>query len=193
MLPAMMSEARVLMVLAMAAGVALCGAFVRTFNQFVAARNACRNARSGIDVQLRKRHELVPNLVRVVAAYAEHERTTLELVARARSAAAEALGTVSSVVAEAALDRALVSLGARIEAYPALKASDHFMHLQKALTEIEEQISAARRAFNAHAMILNNLAEQFPSLLVARLTGFSAIEYFADHDTPAATLEQRPA
>jgi LemA protein len=153
-------------------------AFTRTFNRFVAARNACSNARAGIDVQLTKRHDLVPNLARAVGAYSAHEREVLELVSRARASATTAFGTASSPAAEAGLDRALTTLSARVEAYPALKASDNFMQLQRTLTEIEEQISAARRTFNAHALTLNNLAEQFPTSIVAHLVGFATIDYF---------------
>jgi LemA protein len=171
-------------------------AVVRTFNRFVVARNACRNARSGIDVQLVKRHDLVPNLVRVVAGYAEHERTVIERVAQARSDAVGALGTASSPAAEAQLDQAIARLQLRVEAYPQLRASMNFLHLQKTLTEIEEQISAARRAFNAHVMALNNLAEQFPTLLVARTMSFSPLEYFAaspeSRSAPAAAVASRP-
>ena len=174
-----MGESSLFMFLAVAAVAVLVIAFVSTFNRFVAARNACRNARSGIDLQLRKRHELIPNLVRAVTGYANHERIVLELVARTRSVAVGALGKAASPAAEIELDRALAAFAARVEAYPRLRASDHFLHLQKTLTEIEEQISAARRAFNAHALGLNNLAEQFPTLVVARLTGFRTLEYFA--------------
>jgi LemA protein len=174
-----MGESSLFMFLGGAGAAALVIAFVRTYNRFVAVRNACRNARSGVDVQLRRRHELVPNLVRAVAGYADHERNLLELVAQARRVAVRALGTASSPAAERELDRALATFDARVEAYPQLRASEHFLHLQKTLTEIEEQISAARRAFNAHALGLNNLAEQFPTLIVARLTGFSSLEYFA--------------
>lgn len=161
------------------AGAALLVAVVRTFNAFVGARNACRDARSGIDVQLTKRHDLVPNLVRVVAGYADHERAVFELVAEARTAAVRALASPTSPAAEAELERALARLDLRVEAYPALKASEQFLHLQRNLTEIEEQIAAARRAFNAHATAMNNLVERFPTRLVARAMGFGTVEYFA--------------
>jgi len=165
--------------LAIAASGVLIAAFVQTFNRFVGVRNSCRNARAGIDVQLTKRHDLVPNLVQAVVRYAAHEREVLDAVMRSRSTAMAALGTSRSRAAEGDLERLLVTLDGRMEAYPQLRASDHFMHLQRTLTEIEEQISAARRAFNAHAMDLNNLAEQFPTLLVARLTGFTPLEYYS--------------
>jgi LemA protein len=156
----------------------LAGAVIRVFNNFIAARNACRNARSGIDVQLTKRHDLVPNLERAVAAYAEHEREALRLVMDARNGAMAKLGAPTSAAAEARLEQALTALSVRLEAYPDLKASSNFLHLQKALTEIEEQLSAARRSFNAHVVVLNNLAGQFPTLIVARFFGFQPLDFY---------------
>ncbi len=175
-----------------AVGVLMAFAFVRVFNQLVGARNACLNARGSVEVNLKKRHDLVPNLVRIVRGYAEHEREVLRLVTEARARAVASLGTASSPHEEAALTRALHSLDSRIEAYPELKASDQFVHLSKALTELEEQISAARRAFNAHVMALNNLVQRFPTLVVARLTRFTTMGFFETdasiRETPAAAL-----
>jgi len=165
----------------------LAAAGIRVFNRFIAGRNACRNARSGIDVQLTKRHDLVPNLVRAVAAYAEHEREALRLVMDARGDAIAKLGAPASAGAEARLGQALTALSVRLEAYPDLKATSNFLHLQKALTEVEEQLSAARRAFNAQVVVLNNLAEQFPTLIVARLAGFRPVDYYE------ASVDQRGA
>lgn len=164
-----------LLALAAAAGVALAAG---AFNRLVAARNACSNARAGIDVQLVRRHELVPALVSVVRGYAEHERETLAAAARARAAAVAALGTPASAPSEARLGDALVALQARIEAYPELRAGENFLHLQRTLTEVEEQLAAARRAFNAQVRILNDLVGQFPTLLIARLTGFAPQPFF---------------
>jgi LemA protein len=164
--------------LIIALALALVGAFVRIFNRLVAARNACGNARGSIDANLKKRHDLIPNLVRVVRAYAAHERDTLERVSLARTRAAAELGSVSSPAREGELSRALLTLDARLEAYPELKASEEFARLSRVMTEIEEQISASRRAFNAHVMILNNLVQQFPTLIVARLAGLSAMDFF---------------
>jgi LemA protein len=189
-----MDVVSILLLAPLGAAAVVCAAFVRTFNRFVAARNACRNARSGIDVQLTKRHDLVPNLTSAVAGYAAHERTALEALTRARSDAVAALGSAASPPAEVRLDHAIVSLQLRVEQYPQLQASANFLHLQKTLAEIEEQISAARRAFNAHVMALNNLAEQFPTLIVARLMGFSPMEHFAapaESRVPPA-VETRP-
>lgn len=153
------------------------GAF-QVFNRLVAARNACGNARAGIDANLKKRHDLIPNLVSVVKGYTAHERETLVQVTRARSEAVSSIGTPASPAVESALTGALFSLDARVEAYPELKASEQFLNLQRTLTEIEEQISASRRAFNAHVMAMNNLVQQFPTLIVARLIGFAEMSFF---------------
>ena len=167
-------------------------AIVRVFNRLIAARNACRNARASIDAQLTRRHDLVPQLVDVVAGYAAHEREVMRVVAEARSAAINELGAASSARAEERLDEALGALHARVEAYPELKASDNFLHLQRTLTEIEEQISAARRAFNAHVAAFNNLIEQFPTLVVARLFGFANARFFeaaaSERAVPSAAI-----
>jgi LemA protein len=172
----------IFIVVAALAAAALLVSIVRVFNRLVGARNACSSARSSVDVQLTKRHDLAPNIARAVSGYAAHERATLAAVAEARTAAMAGIGTASSESAEARLTQALGALLARAEAYPALRASDNFMHLQKTLTEIEEQISAARRAFNAHVIVLNNLAEQFPTSIVARAMGFERLAFYAAAD-----------
>ena len=177
-----MIDTRTVIVLAALAVAALLVVVAHLFNRLVAARNACASARSSIDVQLVKRHDLIPNVTRAVAGYAAHERATLEIVTAARSAAVATLGTAGSASAEARLEQALGRLMLRAEAYPPLRASDNFLHLQKTLTEIEEQLSAARRAFNAHVLVLNNLAEQFPSSIVARVMGFRRADFFATAD-----------
>jgi len=160
-------------------------AIAMVFNRLIAARNACANARGSIDSNLKKRHDLIPNLVKLVRAYAAHERETLESVTAARTAAIRELGSTTSPLAEANLTDVLIVLEARVEAYPELKASGEFSRLARTLTELEEQISAARRAFNAHVMIYNNLVQQFPTLLVARLTGFANKDYFSTRDRSA--------
>ena len=182
-----MADAHIVTVLAALAIAVLLWVVVRLFNRLVAARNACASARSSIDVQLVKRHDLIPNLARVVSGYAAHEQATLAVVAAARSTAVAALGTTGSAAAEARLEQNLAALMLRVEAYPQLRASDNFLHLQRTLTEIEEQISAARRAFNAHVLILNNLAEQFPTSIVASVMGFGRLDFFAAGDVERAS------
>src|SRR5262249_52827196 len=163
----------------LALAASLAALLVRLFNALIRARNACRDSRAGIDVQLTRRHDLVPNLVTAVAGYAAHELAVLMVVTEARSAAIKALGAPQSADAEGRLDGALGTLLARLEAYPDLKASANFLHLQRSLTEIEEQISAARRAFNAQVAAYNNLVETFPTLLVARAAGFATAAFFS--------------
>jgi LemA protein len=111
----------------------------------------------------------------------------LRLVTEARRDAIANLGAPASAAAEARLGQALTALSVRLEAYPDLKATSSFLHLQKALTEVEEQLSAARRAFNAQVVVLNNLAEQFPTLIVARLAGFQPVDFYE------APVDQRGA
>ena len=154
---------------------------VWVFNRLVQGRNACVNARASIDVNLTRRHQLIPNLVSTVSGYTDHERTTLEAVTRARSTAIAELGGSGSPLAEAQIDAQLARLAANVEAYPDLKADALFINLMRNLTEAEEQISASRRAFNGQVMRQNNLVQQFPTLLVAKLFGFVTIEsYSAD-------------
>lgn len=139
------------------------------FNGLVNARNQVRLAFSTIDVQLKKRHELIPNLVQTVKGYAAHEAEVFEAVTRARTEAAQ---PGAGWQAQENLQNAVGTLIARAEAYPELKASDHFLMLQKQLAECEAQIAAARRSYNSSVMDYNNSVEMFPSSLVAGLFGF---------------------
>lgn len=140
-----------------------------TFNGLVNARNQVRLAFSTIDVQLKKRHDLIPNLVETVKGYAAHESGVLEQVTLARAQAAE---PGAGWQAQENLQHALGTLIARAEAYPDLKASGHFLMLQRQLAECEAQIAAARRSYNASVMDFNNSVEMFPSSLVAGIFGF---------------------
>ncbi len=170
-----------------AIGVLVLAASTYWLNQLIRARNASFAARSGIDVQLTKRHDLVPNLARVVERYAEHERDCLRDLAAARAQAMAQLASSTSPQAESQLEQALATLAIRVEAYPTLKANENFLHLQKTLSEIEEQLAAARRAYNAHVLATNNLIQLFPSSLVARIAGFELLAFFA------ARPDERPA
>ena len=170
----------------------LLGYTIVVFNQLVRARNACANAKSGIDVGLTRRHDLIPNLVKAVKGYMQHERATLVAVTDARNAAAEAVGTAESAPAEANLDVELTRLIARSEDYPELGADRLFIKLMKNLTEAEEQIAAARRSFNAQVMAMNNLVQSFPTSIVAKMMGFVALAYYRAGDdqrsAPSARL-----
>lgn len=140
-----------------------------SFNSLVNARNQVRLAFATIDVQLKKRFDLVPNLVETVKGYAAHEKDVLETVTSARKDAAQ---PGSGWQAQENLQHAIGALVVRAEAYPDLKASGHFLMLQRQLAECEAQIAAARRTYNASVMDYNNSVEMFPSSLVAGIFRF---------------------
>ena len=153
--------------------------FAATFNRFVRGRNRLREAWSGIDVQLKRRHDLVPRLIECVRAYRDHERSVLENVTAARSRAMSAQGVEQAGQAETTLAqnlRALVAIG---EAYPDLKANQTFQQLSVALIEVEDQIQYARRYYNGAVRDFNTLVESFPSAVVARLSGFASQPFFS--------------
>ncbi len=157
------------------------------FNKLVRSRSLVRDAWAGIDVQLVRRAGLVPNLVAVVQAYQVHERTTLEDVVRARARLEEASGPRASGQADSGLDSALHQLVAVVEAYPALKADQHFLGLQEELSTLEEDIAFARRYYNATARTYNIAQESFPAVLIARFFGHNSAEYFkAEEDARRA-------
>lgn len=150
------------------------------YNGFVACRNRMRHAMSGIDVQLKKRHDLIPQLVRTVQGYMQHEREVLERVTALRSdAQSHTLDQSSRIQSEQRIGSCIGLIRARAEAYPELRASAQFTMLMRSLNEIEEQISAARRSYNAAVERLNNMVESFPSNIVARMFGFSLADFFA--------------
>jgi LemA protein len=149
-----------------------------TYNRLVGIRNRSQEAWSGIDVQLQRRADLVPSLVRTVDAYRIHEQETLREVTEARVRMTEARGPREAGEADDALERALTSLYAVAEAYPQLRASENFLALQRELATLEEEISFARRYYNGLAQRLNTAVESFPTLIVARIFGFARIEYF---------------
>ncbi len=148
------------------------------FNSLVRARNRAREAWSDIQVQLKRRHDLIPNLVETVKGYAAHEREVLENVIKARSAALGAGSVKELGQAENMLTGALKSLFALAEAYPNLRASENFAKLQDELTDTENKVQASRRFYNTNVMTLNTMIEQFPSNIVASLFGFKKEEFF---------------
>ena len=168
--------------------------FIYTFNRLVRRRNACTNARASVDVNLTRRHELIPNLVEAIRGYTAHEQQVLEEVIEARRNAMAQLGEIGSAVAEQQVERTLARLSIRVEDYPELKADKLFSQLMRNLTEAEEQISASRRAFNGQVLRLNNLVQQFPTLIVANIMGFHTLTpYSADaavNIAPAVDLER---
>lgn len=160
---------------------------VATYNRLVAARNKTREAWSGIDVQLTRRADLVPQLVETVKGYRLHEQQVLTSVTEARTRIVNAQGPGESGRADDALEGALQQLFAVAEAYPDLKASDNFLALQRDLVTLEEDISFARRYYNALVEKLNTAIQRFPTLLVAGPLGFRTAEYFkADGDARSA-------
>jgi LemA protein len=151
---------------------------VGIYNGLVSLRQRCRQAFADIDVQLKQRHDLVPNLVETVKGYAKHERETLDSVITARNAAANAQGPAAQAAAEGVLSAALGRLFALAEAYPDLKANQNFLELQRQLDDIENKLAAARRFFNNAAAEYNSKRESFPAVLFAQSMGFQPQEFF---------------
>ena len=143
------------------------------YNSLVRLRNRRQNAFADIDVQLRQRHDLVPQLVETVKGYATHERELLTKVTEARTAAMSATTIDRKIVAEQQLSSALQGLKVQVEAYPDLKANQNFLQLQEELSDIENKLAAARRFFNGATTEYNNAVESFPGNLVARNFGFN--------------------
>lgn len=153
--------------------------FVVTRNRFVRLRNLLRESWSNIDVLLKRRYELIPNLVETVRGYASHEQSVFEAVARAREKAVADLGSVGhQAESESELVRTVNQLLARVEAYPELQASVHFLSLQSELVNTEDRIAAARRFFNANVRDFNLLLESFPSSVVGSWMGLKPEEFF---------------
>ena len=148
------------------------------YNALVKARNKVDEAWSGIDFQLKRRHDLVPNLVETVRGYAAHERETLQKVTEARAAAVEASEPRAVERAEARLTGALGSINALAESYPELRAAQNFRQLQAELAGIEDEIQAARRIYNANVQHYNTRTQQFPTLLIAGPLSFRPREFF---------------
>jgi LemA protein len=160
---------------------------VYAYNSLVRHRNECETGWANIDVQLRRRADLIPNLVEAVRGYAAHERGVFDEVTRARSAVMSAAGPRAAAEANAVLGAALGKLFAVAEAYPQLRASENFLSLQDELTDTEDKIAAARRYYNATVLRFNTRQQTFPTLVVARLFRFSPREFFeagADADAP---------
>jgi len=156
---------------------------VLLYNSLIVKKNRVENAFASIDVMLKKRYDLIPNLVETVKGYASHERAVLEEVTELRRQAISGnKSTEERIVMDNSLSDALSRLIVTVESYPDLKASDHFMHLQRSLNEVEEQLSASRRAYNAAVTAYNTAIEVFPSSVLARTVGFK-------HRTLLATLQ----
>jgi len=154
-----------------------------TYNGLVKLRNRIQNAWAQIDVQLRRRYDLIPNLVETVKGYAKHERGTLEAVTQARANAINAQGPADQARAENMISGALKSLFAVSEAYPDLKANQNFLSLQEELSGTEGRISYARQYYNDAVLRMNTKIQSFPSNILANMFGFKEHEYFEADDT----------
>ena len=162
------------------------------YNGLVAKRQQCNEAFAGIDVQLKQRQNLIPNLVETVKGYAAHEKETLDAVISARNSALNASNPNESAAAESLLGGALNKLFALAESYPDLKANTNFIQLQNELSAIEDKLAAARRFYNAAVGDYNTAIEQFPAALIAGSFGFSHREFFDLGDDQRADLSTVP-
>lgn len=162
------------------------------YNGLVKLRNRRQNAFADIDVQLRQRHDLVPQLVETVKGYASHERELLLKVTEARTAAMSAKSIDDKIVAEQKLTAALQGLKVQVEAYPDLKANQNFLQLQEELSDIENKLAAARRFFNGATTEYNNAVESFPGNLIARNFGFKREVFFDLGEDNRRQMEEPP-
>lgn len=164
---------------------------VSMYNSLVKMRNNRENAFADIDVQLKQRHDLVPQLVETVKGYAAHEKDTLERVINARNGAIGAKTIDEKIVAENALSSALSGLKITLEAYPDLKANQNFLQLQEEIADLENKLSSVRRYFNSATKEYNNAVEIFPSNILAGMFGFRK-EVMFDLGEQRAALEEAP-
>jgi LemA protein len=165
------------------------------YNGLVQKRNRVDNAWAQIEVQLRRRHDLIPNLVETVKGYAAHERGTFEAVTEARAAAASAQNPAEAGAAEGLLSQALGRLFAVAEAYPELKANENFLNLQDQLQDTENKIAVSRQVYNDTVLTYHNAIQTFPAVLVAGMFGFRPREFFeiedpGDREVPAVSFSQ---
>jgi LemA protein len=149
------------------------------YNSLVRRQNAVEQAFGTIDVQLTQRYDLIPKLVETVKQFMTHERTLLEEIVRLRSQAMSGSTPAEKVAADNELTAALGRLNVQVENYPQLRSSDTFVHLQRSLNEVEEQLAAARRSYNAAVTDYNNAVETFPNSIVAGMGGFREQQVFA--------------
>ncbi|KPJ85543.1 hypothetical protein AMJ57_02790 [Parcubacteria bacterium SG8_24] len=173
-----MSTLSTVLLVLLAVVVVLAGWIIAVYNGLIRLRNRVDEAWSDIDVQLKRRYDLIPNLVETVKGYATHERETMEKVIQARSAAMGAQSTHEKAEAENALTETLKSLFALAENYPDLKASQNFLQLQDDLKDAEDKIQAARRFYNANVRDFNTKIQVFPNNLIAAQLKFQKYEFF---------------
>lgn len=165
---------------------------VSLYNRLVSLRNNRENAFANIDVQLKQRYDLVPQLVATVKGYATHEREVLERVTAARAAAMGAQSVNDKIMADNALTSALAGLKVSLEAYPDLKANQNFLQLQTEIADIENKLAATRRFFNSTTRELNTAVQAFPSNLIAGMFGFHKEPMFEIAQEDRTTLDKAP-
>jgi LemA protein len=156
--------------------------FVSIYNSLIGLRNRVKNAWSQIDVQLKRRHDLIPNLLETVKGYMKHEREIMENITKYRSQAMDANTVGDKAAAEGLLSGALGQLRVQVENYPDLKANQNFLALQEELTSTENKISFARQAYNDQVLFYNNKIQMFPSNIVAGMFSFKEEEFFEIED-----------
>ncbi len=156
--------------------------FVGNYNSLVGLRNQVKNAWAQIDVQLKRRHDLIPNLIETVKGYMNHERATLENITNARSQAVSAQGVPEKAKAEARLTEAMGKFNLVVENYPDLKANQNFLALQEELTSTENKISFSRQSYNDQVLFYNNKIQMFPSNIVAGMFNFKMEDFFEVED-----------
>jgi LemA protein len=156
--------------------------FIAKRNSIIAARNRVDESWSGIDVQLKRRHDLVPNLVETVKGYAEHESQTFERTTQARAEAMAASSVEDTAKAEQKLTQALADVKAVAENYPTLRATENFQQLSRELSQLEDEIQASRRIYNSNVQAYNTDIEQFPGSIIANQGNFKAREFFEIED-----------
>jgi LemA protein len=179
-------------IIVLAVIVVVIGWAIAVYNGLISMRQRVNQAFADVDVQLKQRHDLIPNLVETVKGYAAHESSTLENVVKARTAAVTAQGPAQQAAAENMLSGALRQLFALSESYPDLKASTNFQQLQAELTDLENKIAASRRFFNNAVQEYNTGIQRFPAVLLAPTLGFAPKEFF-DLGADRATVGEAPA
>lgn len=158
--------------------------FFSAYNGLIRLRNQVKNAWAQIDVQLKRRHDLIPNLVETAKGYVKHERETLEEITKARNLASQANGVAEQGKAEGSLNNALSNFFLVVENYPDLKANQNFLALQEELTSTENKVSFARQAYNDQVLTYNTRTETVPTNIVANMFGFEKSDFF-EIETPA--------
>src|SRR3954466_3737296 len=169
--------------------------YVLLRNSLISLNQRVGESWSGIDVQLKRRHDLVPNLVETVKGYASHESETFEKVTQARAAAMQASGPAESGQAEGQLTAALGGLRVVAEQYPELRATENFQQLQRQLSELEDEIQASRRIYNSNVQAFNTRIQQWPASIIANQGGFTAKEFFeisdaGDREAPQVSFSE---